>query len=87
MKGDGRKYGFTIESHNGGFGPYFRYDFVAAEEWKEYYFPFDEFGGKYFGRDIGQNFNQPELVRRIGIILSDKKPGKFALELDWIAFE
>ncbi|MEO0897835.1 MAG: CIA30 family protein [Bacteroidota bacterium] len=87
LKGDGRKYDFTLEKHNNYVGPTFRKSFVAEEKWKTYYFAFDEFDESFFGRKMGRKLSEWNDIQRIGVILADKKPGPFEIEIDWIDFE
>ncbi len=87
MRGDARTYTFTVESHSGSYGPSYQMKFKAEGEWKEYFFPFEELSGSIRGRKTGKNFDNPEELRRIGILLADKEAGSFKLEIDWIDFE
>jgi transforming growth factor-beta-induced protein len=83
-RGDGRTYSFNVRVSNarmmaGGFEKKFE---TVANEWVEVELPFEDFRLFSFGRRMRNAPTlQPELIESIGVTLSDKKPGDFALEI------
>ncbi len=87
VKGDGRTYQCDIRSSRlrlmaGGYQSTFK---TRAGEWTEVEIPFDQCVANSFGQRVR---NAPALdpasVESIGVTLSDKKEGPFAIEIDWI---
>jgi len=87
VKGDGRAYQCDIRSSRlrlmaGGYQSVFQ---TRAGEWIEVEIPFERFVANSFGQRIR---NAPALdaatIESVGITLSDKKEGAFAIEIDWI---
>jgi uncharacterized surface protein with fasciclin (FAS1) repeats len=87
VKGDGRTYQCDIRSSRlrlmaGGYQSRFE---TKAGEWTEVEIPFDQCVANSFGQRIR---NAPPLdpasIESVGITLSDKKEGPFAIEVDWI---
>jgi uncharacterized surface protein with fasciclin (FAS1) repeats len=87
VKGDGRTYQCDIRSSRlrlmaGGYQSTFK---TRAGEWSEVEIPFDQCVANSFGQRVR---NAPALdpasVESIGVTLSDKKEGPFAIEIDWI---
>ncbi|MBI1303527.1 MAG: hypothetical protein GC172_07030 [Phycisphaera sp.] len=87
VKGDGRSYQCDIRSSRlrlmaGGYQSVFQ---TKAGEWTEVEIPFDQCVANSFGQRIR---NAPPLdpasIESVGITLSDKKEGPFAIEVDWI---
>ena len=87
VKGDGRTYQCDIRSSRlrlmaGGYQRVFE---TKAGEWIEVAIPFDQCDANSFGQRVR---NAPTLdpasIESVGITLSDKKEGPFALEMDWI---
>lgn len=88
VKGDGRTYNFDIRQSNvrlmaGGF----QRDFATvAGEWTEVRLPLSDFQLYSFGRKIRSAPTlDPNKIESIGVTLSDKKSGPFALEIRSIA--
>ena len=85
IKADGRKYAFTIETPRTNYVSYFRYDLdTTPGEWVTLRVPFNEMRYTFFGRTGNQTLRDPETIRRLGFILSDKKSGAFTAEIDYI---
>ena len=88
VKGDGRTYQFRLESdarYRGSWAVSFKADFATKKgEWIEVEIPFSEFKGGWRGRDLPEAKLNPATIERFGVILGDKKPGPFAIEVDWI---
>ncbi|MEL6132007.1 MAG: CIA30 family protein [Bacteroidota bacterium] len=85
VKGDGRKYAFTVETRTAQRVAYFGAPFTAPEgEWKEIELDAASFRLNYFGRDMGETLETFDPAIRIGIILADKKQGAFKMEIDYV---
>ena len=85
VKGDGRTYKLTVRRHGSYDGVNYQLKFgTVAGEWVEVDLPLAKFKPSWRGRPV----NDPELVapdvRSIGVMLADKKPGTFRVEIDWI---
>jgi len=87
VKGDGRTYQCDIRSSRlrlmaGGYQSRFT---TKAGEWTEVEIPFDQCVANSFGQRVR---NAPALdpasIESVGITLSDKQEGPFAIEVDWI---
>ena len=87
VKGDGRNYQCDIRSSRLRLmaGGYQRVFATKAGEWTEVEIPFSECVANSFGQRVR---NAPSLdpasIESVGITLSDKKEGPFAIEVDWI---
>ncbi|MEM7014162.1 MAG: CIA30 family protein [Verrucomicrobiota bacterium] len=87
VKGDGRTYDARLESDAKyrdwpvSFAGKFK---TTKGKWQQVKIPFDSFRGGFRGRDLPDAVLDPSQIGRIGIILADKKPGPFNLEIDWI---
>lgn len=83
VRGDGRKYNFDLYSNSSRFS--YRQSFQTKKgEWIEVEFPLEKSEASWRGRKFpGQTLN-PNEVTGIGLILGDKKPGPFKLEVEWI---
>ena len=85
VKGDGRKYNFRIRTNENSWVSYTHSFETTKNEWVDIELDASNFYPTYRGYLVR---NVPELsdlyMREIGIMLSDKKPGKFELEIDWI---
>ena len=87
VKGDGRTYQCDIRSSRARVmaGGYQRVFETKAGEWIEVEIPFDECTFNTFGQRVRNAAPlAPETIESVGITLADKKPGDFALEIDWI---
>jgi NADH dehydrogenase [ubiquinone] 1 alpha subcomplex assembly factor 1 len=89
VRGDGREYSLNLYLDQ----PRMAFSYRAAlktkkDEWMEVRFPLDKFEATSFGRVIPDaGAVKPEEVNAIGFMLSDKKPGDFKLEIEWIQVE
>ncbi len=87
VKGDGRTYQCDIRSSRlrlmaGGYQSRFT---TKAGEWIEVEIPFDQSVARVFGRDLPDAPPlDPASIESVGITLSDKQEGPFAIEVDWI---
>jgi len=54
-------------------------------EWEEIQIPLKSFKGYFYGQNVNAITSMNlEKLKEIGVILLDKKPGPFQLEIDWI---
>lgn len=87
VKGDGRTYQCDIRSSRvrmmaGGYQSLFD---TKPDQWIEVEILFDECTLNTFGQRVRNAATlDPATIESVGITLSDKKPGAFALEIDWI---
>ena len=87
VKGDGRTYQCDIRSSRvrlmaGGYQRVFN---TKPGQWIEIEIPFDECILNSFGQRVRNAAPlDPASIESVGITLSDKKPGPFELEIDWI---
>lgn len=83
VKGDGRTYKLRLATNERyRFGRVsFQADLPTKKgEWTEVMVPFSELKASWRGRDLKNQFD-PAKVREIGIILADKNPGTFQVEV------
>lgn len=88
VKGDGRKYQLRL-STDARFRSYgevsFKADFeTVKDEWIEVKVPFSSLVGSWRGRVLENEVFNPAKIERISLLLGDKNPGKFQLDVDWI---
>lgn len=87
VKGDGRTYDLRtatnarFRSFEASFSAPFE---TKAGEWVQIKVPFSEFEGSFRGMSLKNLKFDPSKIRRVGILLGDKKEGPFNLEVDWI---
>lgn len=87
--GDGRTYQLRLECDSL-FSQYqpvsFSSEFkTTKDEWIEVFLLFSDLSQSWRGRQLsGYTFNSQD-IRRIGIMLADKKPGEFSLKIAFIA--
>jgi len=87
VKGDGRTYQlrFGTEARFRGMEVSFLVEFPTQKnEWVEVKLPFEEFVGSFRGRTLKDYRFEPAEIRRMGLLIADKKAGPFSLEIDWI---
>ncbi|MEY4832917.1 MAG: hypothetical protein RL527_1130 [Planctomycetota bacterium] len=87
VKGDGRNYQCDIRSSRLRLmaGGYQRVFATKAGEWTEVEIPFSECVANSFGQRVRNAPSlDPDSIESVGITLSDKKEGPFAIEVDWI---
>ena len=83
VRGDGRTYRFTARMSNAWNSPTYQAEFATTEgEWLDVELPLRTFKASFRGRPLP---NEPPLdasrIRSIGVLLGDKKPGPFKLEI------
>ena len=86
-RGDGKRYKLRLHDDGRLDGVSFQSVFeTKAGEWIEVELPLDGFRPVWRGRDVP---DAPPLDRSaivaVGLMISDKQAGEFALELDWLA--
>ena len=86
LKGDGRTYIFNLYPKTRRMAFSYRAALpTVAGEWTELVVPLKNFTPTSFGRRVQDNRPlAPDQISRIGFMLSDKKPGSFALEIEWV---
>ncbi len=86
VKGDGRQYALTLKDGNRGRVLYFASFFdTKKEEWTDIELPFTGFKGYFYGQNVNPVTKMNlKLMSEIGIILLEKNPGEFEIEIDKI---
>lgn len=86
LKGDGKKYGFTIRQSRYFTGYSFNAGFETnRDQWQTIRIPFEEFKLRFYGRSVNNNsIIAPDKIQQLGIIISDKQAGDFNLIIDHI---
>jgi transforming growth factor-beta-induced protein len=87
VRGDGRTYQIRLgsDSRFRGMDVSFMAAFPTTKgEWTEVKIPFSDLAGSFRGMTLKKEVFNPSDVRRIGLLLGDKKTGPFELEVDWI---
>ena len=89
LKGDGRTYIFNLYPKTRRMAFSYRADLPSvAGQWTEVFVPLKTFVPTSFGRRVqGGGVLTPDQISRIGFMLSDKKPGAFNLEIEWVKVE
>lgn len=90
VKGDGRTYGFMLEPSTRSRTPYYKHQFDTEKDvWTEVRIPIADFSPFFYGRQLstGMDAETQKHIERLGVILADKNPGSFKLEIDYIEFE
>ena len=86
VKGDGKTYQFRCRLGNNMNQIAYRHYFQTNnDEWQEIILPFKDFLPTYRGRVLN-NFAEldPNQIKHLGVMISDKQVGDFKLEIDWI---
>ena len=87
VKGDGRVYNLNLYTPNFRTAFSYRARFrTLKDKWGTVRIPLSDFRATSFGRTVGGQ-PRPDQVNGIGILLGDKNPGSFKLEVDWIKVE
>jgi len=90
VKGDGRAYQLRLATDARYRRSAISYgaDFATEKgKWIEVKIPFEELSPGWRGRELDGPAIALSKVEEIGILIGDKKPGAFSLEIDWIAVE
>ena len=85
IKGDGRKYNFRVRTNKNSWVSYSHSFSTESNTWQEITLNIQDFFPTYRGYNV-QNVQRLSelLIREIGIMISDKNEGNFALMIDWI---
>ena len=85
VKGDGRRYKLNLYAGERRTAFSYQMDFsTVAGQWTDVRLPVDRFVAHSFGRPISNLRLVPSQVQALGIMLSDKRPGPFEMQVDWI---
>ncbi len=86
IKGDGKRYSFRIRIDNNFDGISYQAKFdTKKDQWQEIEFSFSDFLPTFRGYTVrNAPALNPEQIRQLGFLISDKQEGKFELEIDWI---
>ena len=86
VKGDGRTYQLRLRTSNGWRAPDYSAEFATkAGEWQTHVLPLKNFMAGWRGRAIrNAPVIDPQEIRSVGILLGDKIPGAFTVDIDWI---
>jgi len=86
VKGDGREYVLNIYTKSRRMAFSYRAPLpTTKDEWTEVSMPLDEFIPTAFGNRVqGMGPVEPDQINSLGFMLSDKSPGPFKLEVDWV---
>lgn len=87
VKGDGRTYQvrFGTETRYRGMEVSFMAEFpTEKDQWVEVRIPFNQFEAGFRGIKLTKEKFNPAQIRRLGLLLGDKREGPFELQVDWI---
>lgn len=85
VKGDGRKYTFNLYTPDRRMAFSYRLEFKTLNgQWSESRLPLKQFVATSFGRTMPSMVLDPSRVSGVGILLGDKKPGSFQLQIESI---
>ncbi len=87
VKGDGRTYQLRMQTGSRYYGRPVAYSGLVAtrrDEWVEVDVPFDSFRAGFRGRSLTGYTFDPAAIQRIGLLLADKQPGEFSIQVQWI---
>lgn len=88
VKGDGRRYTFNLYTPDRRVAFSYQTDFdTRPGEWVEVRLPVRNFVAHSFGRRLQGVGLDPAQVQSIGILLGDKREGRFEIVVDWIRME
>jgi monofunctional biosynthetic peptidoglycan transglycosylase len=84
-RGEGREYSLNLypQRHLTAFS--YRAMFATKkDEWIEVRIPMDKFVATSYGQVVNDSLLDPKVIDGLGILIGDKKPGSFRLEIEWI---
>lgn len=84
IQGDGNLYRLRIRTAETGSEISFNAIFETNEEWQIFYIPFSKMVPTYRGVVVNVDPLNPASIGSFGFMLSDKQPGEFNLQVDWI---
>ena len=87
VKGDGRTYEARLDStatFRGNPLSFLGKFKTKKDQWIQVKIPFASFTGSWRGQQFPDEVLDTSAIRRVSILLADKKPGSFDLEIEWI---
>lgn len=86
VRGDGRRYKFTVRTESGFDTPIYQCAFTTRRgKWEEHRLTFKEFVPAFRGRVLADALAlDPAKVVTVGFLISDKQAGPFQLDVAWI---
>jgi NADH dehydrogenase [ubiquinone] 1 alpha subcomplex assembly factor 1 len=89
VKGDGREYVLNIYTKSRRMAFSYRAPLpTTKDQWTEVKVPLEDFVPTAFGRRVqGMGPVEPGQINGLGFMLSDKKPGKFQMQVEWVKVE
>ncbi len=86
VRGDGRRYKFTVRTETGFNALNYQAEFTTKRgEWEEHRLAFKDFMPTFRGRVLTEVPPLiPSKITSVGLLISDKKAGPFRLEMSWI---
>ena len=87
VKGDGRTYQLRLQTGSRYYGRAVAYSGQVAtrrDQWIEVDVPFDSLRAGFRGRSLTGYTFDPSGIQRIGLLLADKQPGAFSMQVQWI---
>ena len=86
VKGDGREYVLNIYTKSRRMAFSYRASLpTKKDEWQEVEIPLGDFIPTAFGRRVqGMGPVEPSQINGLGFMLSDKKPGTFQMQVEWV---
>lgn len=88
VRGDGRDYQLRLQTDARYFGRPVAFSATfptTAGKWTEVDVPFEQFKAGFRGRRLDGYELDTSRIERVGILLGDKQPGAFELDVDWLA--
>jgi monofunctional biosynthetic peptidoglycan transglycosylase len=86
VRGDGRRYKFSARMDSSYDSAIYQCSFpTKPRAWEEHRFPLRDFAASFRGRVLSDAPRlNPAKVTSVGFLISDKQPGPFQLEVEWI---
>ena len=86
VKGDGREYVLNLYTKSRRMAFSYRAPLpTTKDEWTEVRVPLEDFIPTAFGRRVqGMGPVEPSQINGLGFMLSDKKPGPFKMQVEWV---
>ncbi len=89
VKGDGREYVLNLYTNSRRRAFSYRATLPTTKDgWTEVRVPLQDFIPTAFGRQVqGLGPVEPSQINGLGLMLADKKPGKFQMQVEWVKVE
>jgi monofunctional biosynthetic peptidoglycan transglycosylase len=86
VKGDGREYVLNLYTKSRRMAFSYRAPLpTTKDQWRDVEIPLADFIPTAFGRRVqGMGPVEPDQINGLGFMLSDKKPGKFKMQVEWV---